>query len=243
MQAQPGHFYAVGIGPGAPDLLTVRAARLLESVDVILTPQASGSNRSLALHAIEPYLDGQDVICVNYRMQRTGKETRDRWEAVARDILPRLDEGRSVAMITIGDPLIFATTSYLLNSLAGHLHRDRIHLVPGISAFQSGASRFLDPLTLQEDRLTLMSATDLDAVENALRHCETLVLYKAAGVIDQLLHLLRRHHLLESTKLISCVEHEGSELVVENLEGWTPPELNYMTTVIIRTGEKPWQVK
>lgn len=47
MQAQPGHFYAVGIGPGSPDLLTVRAVKILESVDIILTPQAKGTNRSL----------------------------------------------------------------------------------------------------------------------------------------------------------------------------------------------------
>ena len=46
MQAQPGHFYAVGIGPGSPDLLTIRAMRIIESADIILTPQAKGTNRS-----------------------------------------------------------------------------------------------------------------------------------------------------------------------------------------------------
>lgn len=240
-QAQPGHFYAVGIGPGAPDLLTIRAMRIIQSADIILSPQAEGSNRSLALNAIEPYLREQQVMNVNYPMQRNGNNTRERWNRVAKEVLEKLKQGKSVAMITIGDPLIFATTSYLLYGLADELDRAKIHLIPGISAFQIAASRFHDPLTLQEDRLTLMSATDLVAVENALAHCETLVLYKAAGVIDKLLELLKKRNLLKSSKLISCVEQGDGELLVDNLENWLPGELNYMTTMIIRTGNRDWR--
>lgn len=240
-KAQPGHFYAVGIGPGAPDLLTVRAVRIIESADIILTPQAQGTNRSLALNAIEPYRCGQEIMCVNYPMQRNGDQTRERWNAVAGEVLEKLQQGKSVVMITIGDPLIFATTSYLLDALADELETDKIHLVPGISAFQIAASRFHDPLTLQEDRLTLMSATDLAAVENALDHCETLVLYKAARVINELLGLLSERGLLGSSKLVSCAEQGDGELLVDNLENWTPGELNYMTTMIVRVGNKDWR--
>ena len=241
MHAQPGHFYAVGIGPGAPDLLTIRAMRIIESADIILTPQAKGTNRSLALNAIEPYLQNQEVMTVNYPMQRNGNDTRERWNGVAKEVLGKLRQGKSVAMITIGDPLIFATTSYLLYGLSDGLEKQKIHIIPGISAFQIGASRFHDPLTLQEDRLTLMSATDLDAVENALDHCETLVLYKAGGVINELLALLKKRRLLAASKLVSCAEQGDGELLVNNLENWTPGELNYMTTMIIRIGSRDWQ--
>ncbi len=241
MQAQPGHFYAVGIGPGSPDLLTLRAVGIIESADIILTPQAKGTNRSLALSAIEPYLTNQEVMTVNYPMQRNGNHTRERWRSVAGEVLDKLRQSKSVAMITIGDPLIFATTSYLLYGLADNLPKENIHLVPGISAFQIGASKFHDPLTLQEDRLTLMSATDLAAVENALEHCETLVLYKAAGVIEPLLQLLAKHGLLTSSKLVSCAEQGGGELLIDSLEDWTPGELNYMTTMIIRIGNRDWR--
>ena len=241
MQAQPGHFYAVGIGPGSPDLLTVRAVKIIESADIILTPQAKGTNRSLALNAIGPYLSEQEIMTVNYPMQRNGSNTRQRWNSVAADVLEKLQQNKSVAMITIGDPLIFATTSYLLYGLTDGLTKEKIHLVPGISAFQIGASRFHDPLTLQEDRLMLMSATDLTAVESALDHCETLVLYKTAGVIDQLLEILGRRDLLTSSKLVSCAEQGDGELLVDNLAEWTPGELNYMTTMIIRIGNKSWE--
>ncbi|PLX87459.1 MAG: precorrin-2 C(20)-methyltransferase [Desulfuromonas sp.] len=240
MNALPGHFYAVGIGPGSPDLLTVRAVKIIESADIILTPQAKGSNRSLALHAIEPYLRSQEILTVNYPMQRNGHDTRERWNSIAVEILNKLQQGVSVAMVTIGDPLIFATTSYMISGLSTALPSENIHLIPGISAFQIGASRFHDPLTLQEDRLTLMSATDLTAVENALNHCETLVLYKAASVIDELLEILKKRGLLPTTKLVSCAEQGEGELILNGLENGIPEDLSYMTTLIIRLGEKQW---
>ncbi len=71
---KPGHFYAVGIGPGAPDLLTLRAARLVEQCDVILSPQARTATKSLALEAVRPFLSNQEIIVLNYPMDATTRE-------------------------------------------------------------------------------------------------------------------------------------------------------------------------
>jgi len=239
--AQPGHFYALGIGPGASDLLTVRAMRIIESADIILSPQAESSNRSLALATIAPYVQNQQIETINYPMQRDAVSTHERWQRVARQVEDWCKNGQSVAMITIGDPLIFATTCYLLQGLEPYLSADKIHIVPGISAFQIAASRFHDALTLQEDRLMLMSATKLDAAEAALSQCETLVLYKAGGVIHALLALLDKYRLRPAARLLSALEQGTDELVVENLEHFTPGVMHYMTTMIIHCGRRNWQ--
>lgn len=240
-KALPGHFYAVGVGPGSPDLLTLRAARIIETADLIITPQAKGSSKSLALEAIRPLLKNQQVICANYPMERNGQATRERWQQLADTVTEHCTNNLSVVQITLGDPLIFATSSYLLQSINDQLADDQVHIIPGISAFQTGASRFGEALTLQEDRLTLMSATDLDAVSEALNHCETLVLYKAAGVIQQLLEILAERKLLGSSRLISCAEQGEHELIIDSLDGWQPEQLNYMTTMIVRIGNRNWQ--
>jgi precorrin-2/cobalt-factor-2 C20-methyltransferase len=179
--SQPGHFYAIGVGPGDPDLLTLRAAHLVESADVIFAPQSKKSKSSLALQAVAPLLKDQEIVVSQYPMERDNDRTRDRWKLLAADVADRCQRGQSVVQVTLGDPLIFATSSYLLEALAEILPAALIHVEPGISAFQMTASCFTDPLTLQEDRLMIMSATDLVAVENALDQCETLVLFKAAG--------------------------------------------------------------
>ncbi len=239
--AQPGNFYAIGIGPGSSDLLTVRAVNIIESADIILSPQAEGANRSLALAAIEPYLQDQQVETINYQMKRDSQSTQERWDGVAQQVLEYCSAGKSVAMITLGDPLIFATTSYLLLGLAEGLDKGKIQVVPGISAFQTAASRFHDALTLQEDRLMLMSATDLAAVETALSNCETLVLYKAGGVINELLALLEKHELLAMARLVSCADQGNGELVVDDLSSFSPQRMSYMTTMIIHCGRRNWQ--
>lgn len=241
MSAQPGHFYAVGIGPGSPDLLTLRAAHIIEQCDVLISPQAKGAAKSLALEAVRPFLDRQEIIVNNYPMERNEKKTRERWQFFAADVARRCAKGLSVVQITLGDPLIFATSSYLLQGLTELMPAAKIHVVPGISAFQTAASRFAETLTLQEDRLTLMSATDLDSVEKALLQCETLVLYKAGGVIDGLIDMLGRHNLLHKARLISCGEQGDHELLVADLSTWQIQPLNYMTTMIIKVGNRSWQ--
>jgi len=238
---QPGHFYAVGIGPGSPDLLTLRAARLVEQCDVILSPQARTATKSLALEAVRPFLSNQEIIVLNYPMERNDQRTRQRWQQLADDVVQRCAHGQSVVQVTLGDPLIFATSSYLLQALADHMPADHLHVVPGISAFQTSASRFGEVLTLQEDRLTLMSATNLDAVAQALDQCETLVLYKAGGCIEALMDLLRPRNLLSRARLVSCGEQGDHELLVDDLSQWTMTPLSYMTTLIVKIGQRGWQ--
>ncbi len=238
--ARPGHFYAVGVGPGCSDLLTLRAAAIIASADVIITPQARGSSHSLALEAVQPFIDKQEIIHVNYPMTRNNELTQLRWQKLSETVLEYCYHQRSVVQVTLGDPLIFATSSYLLAEVTEQLAAEQIHIVPGISAFQTGACRFGEALTLQEDRLTLMSATDLKAVAEALDHCETLILYKVGGVINELLPLLRQRKLLDSSRLISCADQRDDELILANLEGWQPDKLNYMTTMIIHTGRRGW---
>lgn len=241
IKPQSGHFYAVGIGPGSPDLLTFRAAHLVEQCDTIISPQARGSAKSLALEAVRPFIDKQEIIVNNYPMERNEQKTRQRWQLLAEDVAKRCAVGESVVQVTLGDPLIFATSSYLLQSLTEMMPAANIHVVPGISAFQTAASRLVETLTLQEDRLTLMSATDLGAVEKALGQCETLVLYKAGTGIEALMDLLRRYNLLDKTQLVSCCEQGDHELLVDDLSCWQVQPLNYMTTMIVKISNRSWQ--
>ena len=240
---QAGHFYAVGIGPGSADLLTIRAAQLIEQCDVVMAPQSNISAKSLALEAVQPFLNQQEIVTISYPMERNAAQTRSRWHDLAGDIAKRCTAGQSVVQITLGDPLIFATSSYLLQALTTLLPSEQIHVVPGISAFQTTASRFAEALTLQEDRLTLMSATDLNAVEAALDNCETLVLYKAGGCMNELITLLRQRKLLKCASFVSCGEQGEHELIVADLENWQPLRLNYMTTMIIKIGHRCWNEK
>lgn len=238
---QVGHFYAVGVGSGDPDLLTLRAAQLIKEADVILAPQAKSSKNSLALRAVAPLLADQEVLVIQYPMERDNAKTRERWRLLSLEVSDRCRRGQSVVQVTLGDPLIFATSSYLLEALAEQIPVEKLHVEPGISAFQMTASCFNTALTLQEDRLMLMSATDLEAVEKAFGQCETLVLFKAAGDLPGLLALLARYNLLPCAKLVSAGGQGEHEVRVADLSCWHRVELGYMTTMIIHIGKRIWQ--
>ncbi len=239
--AQPGHFYAVGVGPGDPELVTLKTAHLVKTADVVFAPQSKASKNSIALQAVAPLLDGQEIVITQYPMVRDNRATREHWQRIAADVVKRCKAGQSVVQVTLGDPMIFATSSYLMDALAENLPQENIHATPGISAFQMVASCFNRPLTLQEDRLLIMSATDLVAVERALGECETLVLFKAAGDLPALLGLLKKHNLLHCAKLVSAGGQGEHEVRVADLSRWEQTRLGYMTTMIIHIGEKSWQ--
>jgi precorrin-2/cobalt-factor-2 C20-methyltransferase len=240
-QALPGHFYAVGVGPGAPDLVTLRAARLVETADVIIAHRSSKSDESLAVTAIRPLLHKQELIENSYPMERNQNATRQCWNDAADVAALRCRQGQSVVQITIGDPLFYSTSAYLLEALAERMPREQIHVVPGISAMQAAAARFGDPLTIQDDRLILMPAVRLEQVAEALTRCETLVLYKVGPRLKALTDLLAQQGLLDRARLVCHVEQEGHEVIINRLTDDLPEAMGYMSTVIVQLGRKGWE--
>lgn len=243
-KCQPGHFYAVGVGPGSPDLITLRAAALIESADTVIVPRSELAGESLALVTIRDLIDAQEVIEHIYPMKRDAAKTRACWAEVATEVAARTGAGRSVVQVTIGDPMIYSTSAYLLESLAELLPPEQIHVVPGISAFQATASLLGEPLTLQEDRLCMMPATDMQAVEQALDCCETLVLYKVGPRLRPLGALLEKHRLLDGARLACYVEQNGREAIFRDFrEALSDDGHGYMSTVIVRVGRRSWNRK
>ncbi|MEM4248250.1 MAG: precorrin-2 C(20)-methyltransferase, partial [Candidatus Nanoarchaeia archaeon] len=149
-------------------------------------------------------------------------------------------EGKAVAQITIGDPMLYSTSAYLLPLVLERLPEDYVHIVPGISAFQAAASIFLQPLTIQNDRFMLMPATDLNDVERALAQCETLVLYKCANVIDQLVKLLKKHGLINRAKMVCYAEQPDRQVVYRSIADLSKDNFGYMATVLIYIGRRSW---
>jgi precorrin-2/cobalt-factor-2 C20-methyltransferase len=138
--------------------------------------------------------------------------------------------------------MVYSTSSYLLESLVDLLPAECIHVVPGISAFQATASVLGEPLTLQEDRLNIMPATDMDAVARALECCETLVLYKVGPRLRQLGALLESRNLLDRARLACYVEQQGREAIFRNFrDALADDSHGYMSTVVVRLGRRSWE--
>lgn len=240
-KAKPGHFYAVGVGPGSFDLLTFRAANLIESADIIIAPRSKRSETSLALRTVEHLISSQEVIDHVYAMNRDYCQTMELWNDMAALIIDQCGKGKSIVQITLGDPMIYSTSCYLVKLLRGKLDHTNICVVPGISAFQTVASKFGEALTIQEDRMVLMPATNINQVAEALEHCETLVLYKAGKKIRELADLLKEKGLLTNARLVCYAEQDEREFMAHDILEAADGKHGYMSTVIVYIDRQEWK--
>ncbi len=241
-QALPGHMYLIGVGPGAPDLLTLRAVNILAGVDVIIAPRSSASSESLALNIVRSHLHvhEQEVVEHIYPMERDTAQTARCWAQIAELSIARLAQGQSVAHITLGDPLIYSTCAYLVEQIGDRIPAECMHVISGISAWQATSALIGEPLLTQNDRLMLLPADNLEAVESAFGCCETLVIYKIGARIQTLLELLHRHGLAEKARLACYAEQEGEQVFLD-LDKAQGERLGYMSTMIVHIGHRPWE--
>jgi precorrin-2/cobalt-factor-2 C20-methyltransferase len=239
-KAQQGHLYMIGVGPGAPDLLTLRAVNILTTVDVIIAPRSSASSESLALTVVRPHLHGQEVVEHVYPMEKDVDQTGRCWAQMAELSIARLLQGQSVAQITIGDPLIYSTSAYLQEQIGNRIPPEKIHVISGISALQAASAIIGEPLLTQNDRLMLLPADDLKSVESGLSCCETMVIYKIGARIQPLVELLRRHGVAKGARLV-CYAEQGREQVFTDIEQLNGERLGYMSTMIVHLGHRSWE--
>ena len=239
MKPQPGHFYAIGVGPGAPDLLTLRAANLIEGCDAIIAPRSKNSKASLALSIVKQHLRNQDLLELTYTMTRDQQCTQATWTKAVDWVMARILVKKSVVQITLGDPLIYSTSSYLLAALKGRLDSDCVHVVPGVSAAQATAAIFNEVLSSQEDRISMLTANDLEAVARALDHSETVVIYKVADKLEKIIDLLEQKNLLGQAKLAYAVEQDRQKLITD-LRLARGTKLGYMSIILVRNKRRDW---
>lgn len=190
----------VGVGPGEPELITVKAVRALESADVILVPatETSGDDAGRAEQIVLASCTGvaERVQRIKFSMaQRRGVGTlrRKTWAASADAAVAAFTAGAgTVAFATVGDPSVYSTFSYLAGSVRERIPDLEVELVPGITAMQALAATSLTPLVEGREVLTLVPVTaGLDAVAAALDHSETVVAYKGGRQLSELLAVIR----------------------------------------------------
>ena len=186
--------YAVGVGPGDPELVTRKAERILRSVDVILAPVSNPGEASMALDTIREFIDEgrQEIVVHQFPMTSDRSRLLPAWQEAAALIAGHAEAGRSVAFITIGDPLFYSTFIYLLRILREQWPQLPIEIIPGISSINAAASEAALPLVEGDEKMAVIPATaGIEQIVAALTHFETVVLLKVKPLFSEIIDLLR----------------------------------------------------
>ncbi|HEY5600008.1 MAG TPA: precorrin-2 C(20)-methyltransferase [Candidatus Manganitrophaceae bacterium] len=234
-----GKLYGVGVGPGDPQLLTLKAHRLLTTVPVVYVPKSREESGSFALSIIDSFLDRgrQEVIDLLFPMCKDQSGLAQFWEKSVGLLLDRLEKGLDVACVCIGDPLLYSTFSYLLERIIARRPDLPVEIIPGVTSISACAASVALPLVKAGETLAVIPATyEPEAVRGLLRQFDALALMKVNRVMDQILPMLEEMGIRDHAVFISRCGTDQQEIVwdLDSLKG---KELNYHSILLIRTKE------
>jgi precorrin-2/cobalt-factor-2 C20-methyltransferase len=232
----PARLFAVGVGPGDPELLTRKAERILRQADVVCAPTGAAEAASYALGIVEPLLDRarQEVLVQTFPMSKDEAELAPFWGAAAAEVAERVRAGQEVAFVTIGDPLLYSTFLYLWRIFRERYPEIEIEIVPGITSIGAAAAAAGVPLGIAADRIAILPATyEEDELRRALLDFDTVVLMKVSRVFDQLYAVLCELGLDRSSVFVRRVG-SAEEEVVTDLASLVGKKLDYLSLLIVR---------
>jgi precorrin-2/cobalt-factor-2 C20-methyltransferase len=202
-----GHLYGIGVGPGDPEMLTLKAARILGAVDVILAASSTRNDDSMALDIARPHLrPDARIIRLGFPMSRDEGTLRAAWEENARTVLAELEQGRDAAFLTLGDPLLYSTFAYLLRTLRRLDPDRRVTVVPGITSFQAAAAATETVLAESAQNLLILPGIrDAAELRRNLEGADNAVILKAytnfAAIREELRTLPTPTHCVFASKM------------------------------------------
>ena len=226
-----GTLYGLGVGPGDPELLTLKAVRILREADVIAVPD-KGSGEKTAFRIVQEYVADKTILTCVTPMVRDQAVLDAAHDQIAADICALLEEGKNVAFITLGDPTVYATYMYIHRRVLSRGYE--AVLVPGVPSFCAVAARLNTSLCEQSQRLLIVPASHKD-MEDCLKVYANLVFMKAGREIGALKEKLAEHGLLEHASLVANCGMEG-EQVWEHFADM-PENTGYFSVVLVKKGE------
>ena len=235
MNTKTGTLYGIGVGPGDPELITVKAAKILGRVEVVYAAASTRNHHSLAKDIARPHVPPTTPIkMLKFPMTRDKKETRRAWQMHARTIIDELETGKDVAFLTLGDAMTYSTFGYIVRHISATAPHLKIETIPGISSYQAAAARLNTPLVEGEESLMVVSgAKGGNRLRELAGKPENVVFLKAYRNMTDITDAIAESGDYHQCVGIKNCGHHNEEIIadIEELNHQTP---NYWTLIIAK---------
>lgn len=230
-----GRLYGIGIGPGDPKLLTLRAKEILDRADTIFVPKAKKEAGSCARSIIEAAVRGEKkFIELVFPMTKDKYKLKAYWAKAAAKIAKVLTKEKEAAFVTLGDPFIYSTYTYLLETLRKNFPKLAIETIPGISAFGAAASSVGMPLVKGNESMAVFPVTgNIKKLKGIFKEFDTVVLMKIGSRLNELMRLLEKLKLIKNSVLISRAG-QPNEKIIRDISSIENNKLGYLSVIIVR---------
>ncbi|PID45690.1 MAG: precorrin-2 C(20)-methyltransferase [Proteobacteria bacterium] len=213
-QTPYGTLYGVGVGPGDPELMTLKAHRLIHEADVISYIGISGGDsqaRHIAAHSIATAPKPLVEIAVPITMSTDRSLANAAYDTAATHIRESLEKGLNVVFLCEGDPLFFGSFTYILDRLGDDYP---CQVVPGISSLHSASAALLKPLTLLKESFAVISGRHSDEhIRNTLLNHDTVVIMKAGRSRSRLLGILQETNRSTDAHYLEYISRDEEKIV------------------------------
>lgn len=246
MSQQPqqtlGKLIGVGVGPGASDLLTLRAVRVLNSVQVIAIPRPNAYASSLAWRLASPHVEAresQEKLFLTFPMTKDAWQLHAAWDEAASAIASRLVVGHDVAFITQGDAMVYSTFIYLREALLSRLPGLLVEIVPGVSSLSAVPAALGIPLADGQERVAVIPATyGVEDLRRILREFDSVLLLKVASKIKEVISALEAEGLLEHATYIERATSD-EQRIEHDLRRMRDDRCVYFSMVLVKKPTAP----
>lgn len=225
-----------GSGPGDPELLTLKAAKLLAIIPVVAHP-TTGEDSALALEIATPHLNASaERLPVAIPMTPERGPAQAAYDVAAESILAHLRAGRDVAWLCEGDPLFYGSAMYLIARIGGHAP---VAVIPGITSLTAAAAAIGRPLAARNEMLKVLPAPLDDAtLRNELEATPAAAIIKVGRHFDRIRILLIETGHAEGAVV---VEHATSARQrITRLADFGHDERPYFSTILCYRGTEAW---
>ncbi|MCY7278195.1 MAG: precorrin-2 C(20)-methyltransferase [Phormidesmis sp. CAN_BIN44] len=210
MTHEMGRLYGLGIGPGDPELLTLKAYRILRSVPVIAYPTME-NGKVLARAIVADFLRSEQIEVPMPLPFSPVRSSQPYYDIAAEKLAEHLSAGRDVAVLCEGEPFLYGSFMYLFNRLSTKFHTE---VVPGISSTMASASALGVPLTYRNDVLSIMPATlDADILRDRLAVADAAVIIKLGRHFSKVREVLSELGLLSRSLYIERATMPNQRIV------------------------------
>ena len=237
-----GKFIGVGVGPGDPGLVTVKALRLIQNAAVIsFLSNEQGDSQALTISNAALAEDDRQVspeqqqIAIPMPMLTERKLANEAYDTGAEQIRAELDKGCDVLFLCEGDPLFFGSFSYLLDRLQDDYGCE---VVPGITSVNAAASRLVQPLTMLKESFAVVSGRHTDEqILNTLNHHDSVVIMKAGQARPRILAMLAESGRTADARYLEYIGRDNERILddVSDLEAVAGP---YFSLFVVLRSER-----